>query len=368
MSVLAKARRTRLLDEMRAAGLDAVIVCGASWQEAYLRYVADFGILEGNGLAILTTDGRCRLWLESAADAERASEEAHDCEVEFARDLSRAGAIGVARLANQRVAVLPAHLMPHWLATSAPECRIRLEDAGPMIDRLLMLKMPAEIEAVRRAAAVADAGYAHFRSIARPGIAQYEIVAEIEGFLRAHGSPDNFQIIGSGGPDVRGMTPPSTRRLATGDMVTTELTPAVDGYFAQICRTLVLGKANAAQRKAFDIYLEAMIAGIAKVKAGVTAADIARAENDIFRKYGLGDFVTSKYTRVRGHGLGLMPDMKPAILEDVDIELQPGMTIIVHPNTYNPDAGYLVLGDVVVVTETGCEVLTKTPRELFEVT
>ena len=46
--------------------------------------------------------------------------------------------------------------------------------------------------------------------------------------------------------------------------------------------------------------------------------------------------------------------------------LRPGMTIIVHPNTYHPEAGYMVLGDVVVVTETGCERLTRTPAQLFE--
>ena len=112
---------------------------------------------------------------------------------------------------------------------------------------------------------------------------------------------------------------------------------------------------------------ESMEAGIAAVRAGVTAADIARAENDVFRRHGLGEYCTSKYTRVRGHGLGLMPDMKPAILEDVDTVLEAGMTIIVHPNTYHPEAGYMVLGDVVVVGETGCEVLTRTPRRLFEV-
>ncbi len=366
-TTLAAARRARLLDAMRAEGLDAVVVCGASWQEAYLRYVADFGILEGNGVAVLTADGRCRMWLESAADAERALGEARDCKVIFARDLAKAASKGIGAIANQKVAVLPAHLMPAWLATAAPEHRLRLEDAGPLIDRLLMLKMPAEIDAIRRASVLADDGYRHFMEIARPGRRQFELVAETEGFLRRRGSPDNFQIIGSGGPDVRGMTPPSERRLALDDLVTTELTPAVDGYYAQICRTMVLGKANAVQRKAFDIYLEAMVAGIAKVRAGVTAADVARAENDVFRKHGLGEYCTSKYTRVRGHGLGLMPDMKPAILEDVEIELKPGMVLIVHPNTYHPEAGYLVLGDVVVVGETGCEVLTKTPRELFEV-
>ena len=85
------------------------------------------------------------------------------------------------------------------------------------------------------------------------------------------------------------------------------------------------------------------------------------------RKYGLGDYVTNKYTRVRGHGIGLFADSKPHILEDVDTELVPGMALIVHPNTYHPEIGYLVLGDACVVTETGVEVLCGTPRELFEV-
>jgi Xaa-Pro aminopeptidase len=74
--------------------------------------------------------------------------------------------------------------------------------------------------------------------------------------------------------------------------------------------------------------------------------------------------VTSEYTRVRGHGLGLFVD-GPHVLEDVKQVLAPGMTLIVHPNTYHPEVGYIVLGDTVRVTEDGCRVLTKTPRELI---
>jgi Xaa-Pro aminopeptidase len=173
-------------------------------------------------------------------------------------------------------------------------------------------------------------------------------------------------IIGSGGKDVFGMTPPSERRIADGDLVTTELTPSVGGYFAQICRTLVAGKASTAQRRAFGIFVEALEAGIAAVRPGVRAADVARAENDVFRKHGLGEYTTSQWTRVRGHGMGLFADSKPHILEDVNTVLEPGMTLIVHPNTYHPEVGYIVLGDAVVVTENGVEVLCATPRELFE--
>jgi len=163
------------------------------------------------------------------------------------------------------------------------------------------------------------------------------------------------------------MTPASERRIYHGDLVTTELTPAIEGYFVQICRTLVVGRASETQRRAFAIFREALEAGIAAVRPGATAADVARAENDVFRKFGLGDYTTSKWTRVRGHGLGLFCDSKPHLLEDVDTPLVHGMALIVHPNTYHPEIGYMVVGDAVVVTESGPEVLTKTARELFEV-
>ena len=110
-----------------------------------------------------------------------------------------------------------------------------------------------------------------------------------------------------------------------------------------------------------------MEAGIAAVRDGVTAAHIARAENDVFRAHGLGKYTTSEYTRVRGHGLGLFVDTKPHILEDVTTRIDEGMTLVVHPNTYHPVVGYMVLGDSLVVTGDGCEVLTATPRELFSV-
>jgi Xaa-Pro aminopeptidase len=176
---------------------------------------------------------------------------------------------------------------------------------------------------------------------------------------------DNFMIIGVGGTEVRGMSPPMGKVMASGDMVTTELTPCIDGYYIQICRTLVIGEPNQPQQKAFAIFRDALEAGIAAVRAGATAADVARAENEIFCAHGLGDYVTNVYTRVRGHGLGLFVDTKPHILEDVDTSIEPNMTMIVHPNTYHPEVGYLVLGDAVIAGHERAEVLTRTPRELF---
>jgi Xaa-Pro dipeptidase len=363
--MLAEERRQRLASAMREAGVDHLVLYGNAWQGDYLRYGADFGILEGHGIALIAADGAAELYLDSATDAERAEVEAPSVRVQFAPDIVRAVGARLDRIANARLAAAPRRFVPGWLAD--PARSFALDDATALVDKLLMHKSDSEIAAVRRAAQIADEAYAEFLKIVRPGRRQYEIVADIEAHLRARGCPDNFMIIGSGGKDVLGMTPPSERRIAAGDLVTTELTPSVEGYFAQICRTLVVGKANDAQRRAFSVFVEALEAGIAAVRPGVRAADVARAENDVFRKHGLGEYTTSQWTRVRGHGMGLFADSKPHILEDVNTVLEPGMTLIVHPNTYHPEAGYMVLGDGIVVTERGAEVLCKTPRQLFEV-
>ena len=365
MNQLAEQRRQRLAEMMREAGIAQLLLYGNAWQGDYLRYGSDFGILEGHGIALVSASGEVELYLDSATDAERAETEVPDVRVHFAPNSAVAVGARLERMANARLAAAPRRFVPRWLVD--PARGFVLDDATTLVDKLLMHKLEGEIAAVKTAAQIADEAYEEFRRAVRPGRRQFEIVADIEAHLRRRGCPDNFMIIGSGGKDIFGMTPPSERRIAAGDLITTELTPAVGGYFAQICRTLVVGKATEAQRRAFAVFVEALQAGIAAVRPGVRAADVAKAENDVFRKYGLGEYTTSQWTRVRGHGIGLFADSKPHILEDVDTVLTPGMTLIVHPNTYHPDAGYIVLGDAVVVTERGAEVLCKTPRQLFEV-
>jgi Xaa-Pro aminopeptidase len=362
--MLAQERRQRLAAAMGEAGIGRMVLYGNAWQGDYLRYGADFGILEGHGVALVGADGEAELFLDSATEVERAELEVPAVRVHFAADIARAVGDHIERAGTDRLAAAPRRFLPRWLADQARG--FDLADATALLDKLLMHKMEGEIAAVRSAAQIADDAYGEFRRVVRPGRRQFEIVADVEAHLRRRGCPDNFMIIGSGGKDVFGMTPPSERRIADGDLVTTELTPSVGGYFAQICRTLVAGKASTAQRRAFGIFVEALEAGIAAVRPGVRAADVARAENDVFRKHGLGEYTTSQWTRVRGHGMGLFADSKPHILEDVNTVLEPGMTLIVHPNTYHPEVGYIVLGDAVVVTENGVEVLCATPRELFE--
>jgi Xaa-Pro aminopeptidase len=347
---------------MEAADIHRLLLYGNNWHADFLRYASNFGIVEGQGLALVERDGTVTLLLDDPAEVERARAETHHKVVSI-RDL-----VGTARSllsggGNRRVAVAPNHLIPYGLICDAEE--LRLSDGDMLIEPLLMNKRPEEHVHVRHAAALADRGYEVFRAAARPGRKDYELVAEVEQFFRSEGVTENFMIIGVGGREVRGMAPPSGKDLKEGDLVTTELTPCVDGYYAQLCRTLVVGEPSELQLQSFRVFQDALDAGLQAVRAEVTAAEVAKAENDVFRRYGLGQYVTSEYTRVRGHGLGLFPDQKPQLLEDVNVPLTANMTIIVHPNTYHPDVGYLVLGDTIIVTADGHEALSANPRALL---
>jgi Xaa-Pro dipeptidase len=358
-------RRTRLAATMAEEGIDVLVVAGNPWRSDYLRFAADITPVEGHAFAFIEREGPARIIVESPVEAARLRSEQPELDVAWSLCAIEETETAIRELGSRRIAIAPLAAVPYRLAMGP--LRASIAAATALLDRLMLRKSPSEIEALRRAAALADEGYAVFRKAARVGQPEYALVAEVEAFFRSRGCPENFQILGSGGREVRGMHPPTERRLAPGDLVTTELTPCVDGYYAQICRTLVLGEPSEPQKRAFAIYDEALTAGIAAVRPGATAGDVARAQNEIFRRHGLGDYVTSEYTRVRGHGLGLYVDGRPALLEDVALNLEADMTLIVHPNTYHPEVGYFVHGDSVRVIPDGCEVLTRTARRLFSV-
>src|SRR5262249_10552009 len=218
--MLREERRRRLIAAMAEAGIAEMVLYGNAWQGDYLRSASAFGILEGHGIAIVAADGSVELFLDSAVEAERAEVEVPDLKVVLAGDIARAVGARLDRVANHRLGAAPRPFLPPWLADGAP--KFALAGGTPLGARPLLAKRRAEIDAIRRAAKIADDAYVAFRNAVRVGRPQYELVADVEAHLRSRGCPDNFMIIGSGGQDVLGMTPPSERRIAAGDLVTTE--------------------------------------------------------------------------------------------------------------------------------------------------
>jgi Xaa-Pro dipeptidase len=362
-------RINRIRVAMAKTGIQGLLSYAPGWRRENVRYLTGAVIRGSFALAYLPAVGNptaivCTAQDKRAILAQGWVEDIRllafpDCSKLIGR-ISEGGApkkLGIAHL----------ELMPKILIETIRKAfpKTEIVSATRMMDLVRLVKSNWELEQIRRSGEVCSAGWSAFVKAIKPGALEYEIIAAVESEIKSLGAEDNFMLIASGGKDVMGMTPPQNRRLVPGDMVRTELTPQMGGYYAQICRTAVLGEPTDDQIRSFELLKESLEAGLGAVHAGVTAREVAKAENDVFRKYGYGEYCTSKYTRVRGHGHGLHPDEAPSIIEEDETVLEENAVIIIHPNTYTPLAGYHVLGDAVVVTKNGYELLLKTERKLF---
>ena len=349
-------RLSQLTELMAQRGWEKLVLYGHTWRKDFFRSLVNVNFSGPHAAAVVSDSGDVKVVVTDPWDAELIAGAGVQASATF--DLAQ----DFGRLASSKVAVAGMELMEARFV----EALGQPESATFEVEELRRVKTAEEIAGMRKAAKLADRGYQYFAQVIEPGMAEYELVAEVEAFLKANGAEDNFMLIASGGTEVTGMKPPTARKFRAGDSVTTELTPQVNGYWAQICRTLAIGEPSAGQRESFAIFSEAQKAAEDFLRPGVNIADVARAQNDVFRKYGYGEYTGPKYTRVRGHGLGLHCDENPWILEDVNYTVKEGMTLIAHPNTYLPLSGYMVFGDSLLVTTDGCAALNRTERKLFQ--
>jgi Xaa-Pro aminopeptidase len=364
--MLNRDRHQQFLALMAERGWDLLLFYGDQWRKDLFRCLVNVNFQGPQAVAALFKSGEVRAVVTDPWDLEPVAAAVGGkpaLAVKLAEGLD-------ALLAKEQSAVVAINGMEHMEARFVQVVRAAVKTA-PLsatleVDEIRRVKTPGEIALVRQAAALADRGYQHFVRVCEPGMSEYELVAEVESFVKANGAEDNFMLVASGGIEVTGMKPPTGRKFQVGDSVTTELTPQVSGYYAQICRTLVIGEPNEKQQQAYGIFAEAQQAAQDLLRPGVDISAVARVQNDVFRKHGFGEYTGPQYTRVRGHNLGLYPDELPHVLENVHYVVKPNMVVIAHPNTYLPLSGYMVFGDTLLVTETGCVSLSKTEKKLFQ--
>lgn len=237
-------------------------------------------------------------------------------------------------------------------------------DGGDIVKATADTRTDLEIERIVKAATIADAGFRCLQEVARPGMREYELAAEMDAAMQSLGSEDNFGLMSAGAHNVaiRAVT---DRKLEAGDVIVGEITPCYRGYFAQLCRTLILGEPSDLQREKYDLLLRAQAAGLSVAKAGLPSAGIAKAVNQVIGAAGYSEYCRQPYMRTRGHGLGMGGVVPYDVTEDSSPILVEKMTMVIHPNQYIPETGYMMLGDTVVIEKNGPRSLTEVPRQLF---
>jgi Xaa-Pro aminopeptidase len=134
----------------------------------------------------------------------------------------------------------------------------------------------------------------------------------------------------------------------------------LDGYSSDMTRTVALGTLGRKAREVYRAVLEAQLAGIAAVRAGVRAKEVDRAARQVLEKHGL----EKAFVHSTGHGVGLEIHEPPRLGRSEKTRLEAGMVITIEPGAYLEDLGGVRIEDMVLVTAGGCEVLTPTSKDL----
>ncbi|MBP6709284.1 MAG: Xaa-Pro aminopeptidase [Candidatus Accumulibacter sp.] len=270
----------------------------------------------------------------------------------------------------------------------------QIRDLREPLDRMRLIKDAHELDIMRRAAAITSAGHARAMYACRPGMAEYELEAELSHEFRKRGaSGHSYSPIVAGGANACVLHyVENDKLLIDNTLVLIDAGCELDGYAADITRTFpVNGRFSGPQRDAYEIVLAAQLAAIAAIRPGVPfiayhdaalrvlvqgMVDLGLLAGDID---GLIESEAYKpfYMHRTGHWLGLdVHDAGEYKTGEDWIALAPGMTLTVEPGLYiRPGAGVpehlhgigIRIEDDVHVTAEGAEVYTNAPKTATEI-
>ncbi len=233
----------------------------------------------------------------------------------------------------------------------------------PRLHALRERKSTYEVDLLRRAARITGDGiYAGIRR-ARPGAWEFQVQGAIEGAFLEAGSPRPAfgSIVGSGPNSCVLHYQHNSRRIEGGELVVMDVGATAGGYAADVTRTIpVSGRFTERQRKIYDLVLAAQAAGIAAARAGGSLSAVDAAARRVAIEAGYGE----RFLHATSHHVGL--EVHDPAVEDA---LSAGMVITVEPGIYIQEEALGVrIEDMVLVTDTGCDILTAhIPKEATDI-
>jgi Xaa-Pro dipeptidase len=237
-----------------------------------------------------------------------------------------------------------------------------LVDVWKAVEATRMIKDETELESLRMACRIASQVGEQLPSIIKPGMTEVEAAAEVSYLMQKKGaSAPSFATNASFGPNsAEPHHSPGDDRLKVGDAILFDYGALFKRYGSDVTRTLFFGKVNKKQRRMYEVVLEAQLAGIERIQAGVNGKDVdAAARKVIDSSEFKGLFIHSL-----GHGIGLSVHDGGRMAPDLDMVLKENMVLTVEPGVYVRGEGGVRIEDDVRITKDGCEVLTSAPKEL----
>jgi Xaa-Pro dipeptidase len=237
----------------------------------------------------------------------------------------------------------------------------RTFDARPVITRSRSVKILQEIEKMRQAAAITERGLEKALAQAKAGVTELELSTTISCEMIAGGGIPRFVVVTSGERAALADAFATNRRLAKGDLVRFDLGCTVDGYWADMARTAVVGEPDPEQHERYDALRAGEFAQLNSARAGMTAGELFDIAVTNVRQGALPNYQRSHC----GHGLGIgaheFPTLNPA---NRDVPLEENMVLCIETPYYELGWGGMMVEDIIVIGRNGNESLTRLPREL----
>jgi len=325
-----------------------------------LRWLTSFGgslgwAVIGPDRFVLVTDGR---YADRAAADAAAAGISPDIVVGSTRPEIRDHVVAAAR--GGQVVADATHLThAAWLDFTRD---LELAPDDLTIRRLRRVKDAGELARIARAAEIADAALTAVAAQLAEQPSEADVRDELEYRMRRLGADGpSYDTIVASGPQHAARPHHSTgrRTIVDGDTVIIDVGALVDGYHSDMTRTFVVGEPDEQQQNVYDLVLEAQLAGLAAVVAGVDARAVDAICRDVFDGAGMGGW----FLHGTGHGVGLDIHEDPFASKVSTDQLVVGDVVTVEPGLYRDGFGGVRIEDLVAVTETGCLILTHLSKD-----
>jgi len=242
---------------------------------------------------------------------------------------------------------------------------VTLVPVGRVVEERRMLKSPEEIARIRQSVQINSGAYARVLKRLRPGVTEQDVAAEIDFQQKMLGAEKaSFDtIVAAGERSARPHAHPTSHRIGANELLLIDMGAFLDGYASDMTRVVHLGRPPKKIRDMYQAVLEAQLAGIAAVREGTTAGKVDSATRGVLKKHHL----EREFVHSTGHGLGLEIHELPRVGKKDKTRLKAGMAITIEPGVYIEGLAGIRIEDTVLVTKTGCEVLTPTTKEFLQI-
>lgn len=354
-------RLAALRDQLSAASLDAIVITHPSNRYYFSGYTAEDLPPNESAGHLVVTPARA-IVVASTTNSEQARNEASGWEVfDKVRGPAKADVELLRQMAPRRVGFEEAAILyqdVEILRHGVPGAD--LVPVGAMLEDMRAIKSAEEIAKIARAIDVTDQAFTQVSREIKEGDTEQQVAWRLETIMRELGAQELAfsTIVAAGRHAAMPHHSPGPTIIRDGEPIVIDMGARVDGYCADLTRTVCAGEPDEMLRRIYPIVLRALESVEANLRAGLIGRDGDAFARDLITQAGYGSY----FGHGLGHGVGMRVHESPSMAPSVEAPLVAGNVVTIEPGIYLPEWGGVRIEDVAVIEDSGARILTKAAK------